>query len=121
MSIDKKEPVREGSEDSMELNSPTPEAETGAPQENTAQQKRKGGRKPVSFAPVWPKLCMTDEYYRSMLLPRNASNGTARPRLHSESVERSTSSNSRKLSECMRRTCITCRLLIGVRQMNASC
>ncbi|KAH8793088.1 hypothetical protein F5882DRAFT_399368 [Hyaloscypha sp. PMI_1271] len=47
MSIDKKEPNREGSEDSMELNSPTPEAETGAPQENTAQQKRKGGRKPI--------------------------------------------------------------------------
>ncbi|CAG8983739.1 hypothetical protein HYALB_00009835 [Hymenoscyphus albidus] len=47
MSIDKKEPTREGSEDSMELNSPTPEAETGAPQENVGQQKRKGGRKPI--------------------------------------------------------------------------
>jgi hypothetical protein len=47
MSIDKKESIREGSEDSMELNSPTPEAESGAPQENAAQQKRKGGRKPV--------------------------------------------------------------------------
>jgi hypothetical protein len=47
MSIDKKEPIREGSEDSMEINSPTPEAETGAPQEHAAQQKRKGGRKPV--------------------------------------------------------------------------
>lgn len=50
MSIDKKEPAmeaREGSEDSMELNSPTPEAETGAPLENVGQQKRKGGRKPV--------------------------------------------------------------------------
>jgi hypothetical protein len=45
MSIDKKEPDREGSEDSMDS---TPEAETGAPQENAAtQQKRKGGRKPV--------------------------------------------------------------------------
>jgi hypothetical protein len=32
----------------MELNSPTPEAETGAPQDNAAgQQKRKGGRKPI--------------------------------------------------------------------------
>lgn len=31
----------------MELNSPTPEAETGASLENTAQQKRKGGRKPI--------------------------------------------------------------------------
>ena len=47
MSIDKKESTREGSEESMDLNSPTPEAETGAPQENAAQQKRKGGRKPV--------------------------------------------------------------------------
>lgn len=48
MSIDKKEPPREGSEDSMELNSPTPEAETGAPPENATQAKRKGGRKPVN-------------------------------------------------------------------------
>ncbi|KAE8451252.1 hypothetical protein EG329_004416 [Mollisiaceae sp. DMI_Dod_QoI] len=47
MSIDKKEPIREGSEESMEINSPTPEAETGAPQENATQQKRKGGRKPI--------------------------------------------------------------------------
>lgn len=47
MSIDKKDSVREGSEDSMEINSPTPEAETGAPQENAGQQKRKGGRKPI--------------------------------------------------------------------------
>ncbi|EHK96791.1 hypothetical protein M7I_7498 [Glarea lozoyensis 74030] len=47
MSIDKKDPTREGSEDSMDLNSPTPEAETGAPQENVGQQKRKGGRKPI--------------------------------------------------------------------------
>ncbi|KAK0121393.1 hypothetical protein ONS96_011566 [Cadophora gregata f. sp. sojae] len=47
MSIDKKESTREGSEESMDLNSPTPEAETGAPQENAAQQKRKGGRKPI--------------------------------------------------------------------------
>lgn len=54
MSIDKKESLREGSEDSsMEINSPTPEAETGAPQENVAQQKRKGGRKPVR-AIVYP-------------------------------------------------------------------
>ncbi|KAG4431602.1 hypothetical protein IFR05_012915 [Cadophora sp. M221] len=47
MSIDKKESTREGSEESMDINSPTPEAETGAPQENAAQQKRKGGRKPI--------------------------------------------------------------------------
>jgi len=47
MSIDKKDLTREGSEDSMDLNSPTPEAETGAPQENAGQQKRKGGRKPI--------------------------------------------------------------------------
>lgn len=45
MSIDKKELDREGSEDSMDS---TPEAETGAPQESAAaQQKRKGGRKPI--------------------------------------------------------------------------
>lgn len=49
MSIDKKEPNREGSEESMEINSPTPEAENGAPQENAGQQKRKGGRKPVCY------------------------------------------------------------------------
>jgi len=44
MSIDKKEPEREGSDDSMDS---TPEAEIGAPPENAAQQKRKGGRKPI--------------------------------------------------------------------------
>jgi len=44
MSIDKKEPIREGSDDSMDS---TPEAEAGVPQENATQQKRKGGRKPV--------------------------------------------------------------------------
>jgi hypothetical protein len=48
MSIDKKEPEREGSEDSM---GSTPDADTGAPQENAAaQQKRKGGRKPVRYS-----------------------------------------------------------------------
>lgn len=55
MSIDKKEPDgdrdREGSEDSMDS---TPEAETGVPQEIAAQQKRKGGRKPVRCVPVYP-------------------------------------------------------------------
>jgi len=121
MSIDKKEPNREGSEDSMELNSPTPEAETGAPQENAAQQKRKGGRKPVGSAVPSTKAGHTNACFRSMLLPRSANNGTARPRLLSGSVGRSTSSSSRKQSECMRRTCITCRLLTGVLQMNASC
>jgi len=50
MSIDKKEAMREGSEDSMELNSPTPEPEPGAPSESVpGQQKRKGGRKPVGL------------------------------------------------------------------------
>jgi hypothetical protein len=121
MSIDKKESMREGSEDSMELNSPTPEAETGAPQENTAQQKRKGGRKPVGFTLVLTGSPKADECYRSMPLPRNASNGTARPRLHSESAGLSTSSNLRKPSACTRRTFITCRLPTGVLQMNVSC
>jgi hypothetical protein len=60
MSIDKKEPNREGSEDSMELNSPTPEAETGGPQENAAQQKRKGGRKPVGSTVVSTKFRRTN-------------------------------------------------------------
>ena len=36
----------------MELNSPTPEADNGALQDsNPAQQKRKGGRKPVRILP----------------------------------------------------------------------
>ena len=61
MSIDKKEPNREGSEDSMEINSPTPEAEAGAPQENTGQQKRKGGRKPVCCSLHTPLCILTDE------------------------------------------------------------
>lgn len=48
MSIDKKE--REGSEDSMMDQSPTPEADNGAPAEAVGAgqtQKRKGGRKPI--------------------------------------------------------------------------
>ncbi|KAH8815800.1 hypothetical protein F5884DRAFT_818019 [Xylogone sp. PMI_703] len=45
MSVDKKEPVREGSDDSMDS---IPETEiAGAPQEPQSQQKRKGGRKPI--------------------------------------------------------------------------
>lgn len=47
MSIDKKEPVREGSEESMDS---TPEAEVEAgtgTQEVASVQKRKGGRKPI--------------------------------------------------------------------------
>lgn len=56
MSVDNKDSLRGGSEDSMELNSPTPEAEPGAPQELAAQQKRKGGRKPVcSIVPPPPQ------------------------------------------------------------------
>ncbi len=57
MSIDKKEPDREGSDDSMDS---TPEAETGAPLENTGQQKRKGGRKPVLLL-NHPTLIFADE------------------------------------------------------------
>jgi hypothetical protein len=57
MSIDKKEPTREGSDDSMDS---TPEAETGAPQDPTAsQQKRKGGRKPVRRCSVVPRIVGT--------------------------------------------------------------
>lgn len=53
MSIDKKDPEREGSDDSMDS---TPEAETGVPQEHAAQQKRKGGRKPVCSLHSKPTL-----------------------------------------------------------------
>jgi hypothetical protein len=56
MSIDKKEPDREGSDDSMDS---TPEAEAGVPPENAAQQKRKGGRKPVCFAQFLPHSVFT--------------------------------------------------------------
>jgi len=121
MSIDKKEPSREGSEDSMELNSPTPEAETGAPQENAAQQKRKGGRKPVGSAVASTEGGYTDACFRFMPLPRSANNEIARPKLLSGSVGLSILNNSRKQFECMRRICIICRLLTGVLQMNASC
>lgn len=46
MSIDKKEPIQEGSED-MSESTPEPDPEPGAAPELAAQQKRKGGRKPV--------------------------------------------------------------------------
>jgi hypothetical protein len=47
MSIDKKDDMREGSEDSMD-SSPEPEAGPSNP-EAQGQPKRKGGRKPVCF------------------------------------------------------------------------
>ena len=57
MSIDKKESIPEGSDDSMDSD---PEAETGAPQDPTAvQQKRKGGRKPVRFGLLIPRIGST--------------------------------------------------------------
>ncbi|CAD6442707.1 cc3c6c69-0743-4d6a-91dc-2d46e560208f [Sclerotinia trifoliorum] len=45
MSIDAKESVREGTDESLDVS--TPEAETEIPPENIGQQKRKGGRKPI--------------------------------------------------------------------------
>ncbi|KAA8568788.1 hypothetical protein MFRU_017g00030 [Monilinia fructicola] len=45
MSIDDKEPVREGTDESLDAS--TPDAETEVPPENVGQQKRKGGRKPI--------------------------------------------------------------------------
>jgi hypothetical protein len=120
MSIDKKEPVREPSEDSMELNSPTPEAETGAPQENIAgQQKRKGGRKPVRIYRHTPHaLPFTNNCYRFMPPPRNASNATARPRPPSESDGQNTSSNWKKQFESMKPIFTICKLLIGAPRMS---
>lgn len=54
MSIDKKDPVREGSDESIDS---TPEAEAGVlTQENAAIQKRKGGRKPVSDSFIYITL-----------------------------------------------------------------
>jgi len=58
MSIDKKESNRQGSEDSMDLNSstPTPEAEAEAQPPEAAgagqSQKRKGGRKPICMITI---------------------------------------------------------------------
>lgn len=65
MSNDKKEHSREGSEDSMDLNSPTPEADPGAALETAgaSQQKRKGGRKPVRSTILnTPKTIFTNRY-----------------------------------------------------------
>ncbi|KAM0150049.1 hypothetical protein ACHAPG_009052 [Botrytis cinerea] len=45
MSIDAKESVREGTDESLDAS--TPEAETEIPPESVGQQKRKGGRKPI--------------------------------------------------------------------------
>ena len=94
MSIDKKEPIREGSEDSMDLNSPTPEAETGAPQENATQQKRKGGRKPVCSTCDTPQnLILLLMNARFMPHLRNVNNATVRRRQPSVNAERNISSS----------------------------
>jgi hypothetical protein len=56
MSIEKKEPEREGSDDSMDS---TPEAEmAGAPKDTAGQPKRKGGRKPVRFTATLCYACL---------------------------------------------------------------
>lgn len=95
MSIDKKEANRdsEDREDSMEINSPTPEAETGAPQENATTQKRKGGRKPVRHSVAVTYSSLTNTHHRYMLLLRNANNVTVKPKPRSENVAPSTLSS----------------------------
>jgi hypothetical protein len=123
MSIDKKDPSREGSEDSMDLNSPTPEAETGAPQENVGQQKRKGGRKPVRFVMHYPakmvqKLICCD---RSMLPRKNENSAIVKRRQLLGSAVRSILSNWRRPSVFMKPISIAYRLLTGVLRMNVSC
>lgn len=121
MSIDKKEPEREGSDDSM---GSTPEAEQEAPQDNIGQPKRKGGRKPVRWIRFVPRVMDVLLIYtslRSMLPPRNESSVTGRPRQRSESAGLSTLSSSRKPSESMRPIFTTCRRPTVVPLTSVSC
>lgn len=126
MSIDRKDEVREGSEDSMELNSPTPEPENApgaAPDSNPAQQKRKGGRKPVRTPSP------SESYATSILMSsvrfmppqRSANNATGRPRQLSENAERNTSNNWKRPLEFMRTTSTTSKLHTEARPMNVLC
>jgi len=118
MSIDKKEDMREPSVDSMES---SPEAEAGpSNQEHTEQPKRKGGRKPVRYK-ILPLAHAVTDLSRSMLLPKNESNGIDKLRQLSENDARNTSSNWRKRSASMRRIFIVYRQLIEVPQTNVSC
>ena len=50
MSIDAQEPIREGTDESLDAS--TPDAETEIPPEIVGQQKRKGGRKPVCWQEI---------------------------------------------------------------------
>jgi hypothetical protein len=120
MSVEKKEPVREGSEESMDV---TPEAEeAGAAQENAATQKRKGGRKPVSYPSyATPQHAAVLTHTRSMPLLRNASNETVRHRQPSEKDEPSILSNSKRPFEFTKPTCTICRRPIAALQMNVLC
>lgn len=123
MSIDKKEMdhQREGSEDSMELNSPTPEPDNGAPAgDNPPQQKRKGGRKPVRALPC-PSIVeyiLMSVVCRYMRLQKNVNSATAKRKQLSENVGQSISSNWRKPFAFMRIIFITCRLPTGVLRTN---
>lgn len=124
MSIDKKEPIREGSEESMDS---TPEAENEigtATQGNSGVQKRKGGRKPVSDTQNLPRYSYTKtELYSIRFMPhrKSANNAIVKPKLLFENVEPSISNSSKKQSGSMKPTSITYRLLTGVLLMNASC
>lgn len=98
MSIDKKELSREGSEDSMDLNSPTPEADPGAPPETAgvSQQKRKGGRKPVRsyYCKYTEQLdLLIGGCYRYTQLPRNGNSVIGKRKQPLGNAEQSTSSN----------------------------
>lgn len=121
MSIDKKESHREGSEDSMELNTPTPEAETGGAPQPEQQQKRKGGRKPVHCTYPTLVVYILTAINRYTPRPKSANNATGRLKQHFENVGLNTLSNWKRPSGCMKRTCTTCKLLTGAQPTNVLC
>lgn len=127
MSIDKKEPIREGSEESMDS---TPEAEAEAEihgaQEVASVQKRKGGRKPVSnfFESYLPRYSLNT---RLIMIKRftqhrkNANSVTVRLKLPFENEEPNISNNLKKQLGSMRPICITYKLLIEAQLTNVLC
>jgi hypothetical protein len=102
MSIDKKDPVKDDSEESVGTSPEADAPATTAPQENQAP-KRKGGRKPVRDGFLFPSpgICLKNLLrlvgshiaYRSMLRRKRESSVTGKPRQLSGNVGQSTSSS----------------------------
>lgn len=115
------EPAQDRTPSSIES---TPEAEEQPqPSQEQPQQppKRKGGRKPVCVVASHGMRYSFLSFDRSMLRQRSASSATDRRKQRSESVERSTSSSSKRPSSRMKSNYPLSSRAIAQQRTSASC